>query len=296
MIPILYTRCLLIALLYILSVSDGGVAYAQNEKMDHSGHTMNAQEVTNSEPEDKAEKWVEEKTGNYIPLQLEFVAEKGDTVTLSSIIDRPTIILPIYFYCPSICSQNLANLAVAMKKLSFLPGKDYRAIALSFNDVETPEVARRAKENYLKIVGDDFPASEWRFLTGKKETIKMLTDSLGFRFKKMDDTTFIHPSALMIIDAKGRIIRYVYGSFLAGDIDMALLDAKRGTPSLSVKRLLAFCFSYDPDTNKSLFQTIKVSVLALFVLVLSLVYFFFRRKRRKKRNYDFDESRSKQDT
>ncbi len=273
--------CLLAALLFCLFLKSG-MAYAQNDKMDHSEHAMVAQDVIkSSEQETKGEEWIKEKTGEYIPLHLEFVAEDGKKVTLGSIIDRPTIILPIYFYCPAICSQNLANLALAMKEISFKPGKDYRAIALSFNEVETSEVASRAKENYLKIVGDDFPPAEWHFLTGTIENIKAVTDSLGFRFKKMDDTTFIHPSALMILDAKGRIIRYVYGSFLAGDIEMAILDAQKGTPSLSVKRLLAFCFNYDPDTNKSLFQIVKVSVIALFALALGFVFFYFRKKTQK---------------
>jgi len=272
--------CLLSALLLFL-LSNVGVTYAQSDKMSHSEHTMSAQDMMSSGQVPEGEKWINEKTGDYIPLHLEFVGEDGGKITLGSIIDKPTIVLPIYFYCPAICSQNLANLAVALKELSFMPGKDYRVIALSFNEVETSEVASRAKENYLKIVGDDFPAAEWYFLTGTKNNIKAVTDSLGFRFKKMDDTTFIHPSALMILDGKGRIIRYVYGSFLAGDIDMALLDAQKGTPSLSVKRLLAFCFDYDPDTNKSLFQTVKVSVIALFGLVLGFVFFYFRRKTQK---------------
>lgn len=278
--------CLLAALLFFLFLKSG-MAYAQNDKMDHSEHAMVTQDVIkSSEQETKGGKWIKEKTGEYIPLHLEFVAEDGKKVTLGSIIDRPTIILPIYFYCPAICSQNLSNLAVAMKGLSFMPGKDYKAIALSFNEVETPDVASRAKENYLKIVGDDFPPAEWHFLTGTIENIKAVTDSLGFRFKKMNDTTFIHPSALMILDAKGRIIRYVYGSFLAGDIEMAILDAQRGTPSLSVKRLLAFCFNYDPDTNKSLFQIVKVSVIALFGLALGFVFFYFRRKTQKEDKRD----------
>ncbi|MBW2683602.1 MAG: SCO family protein [Deltaproteobacteria bacterium] len=272
--------CLLSALLLFL-LSNVGVTYAQSDKMSHSEHTMSAQDMMSSGQVPEGEKWINEKTGDYIPLHLEFVGEDGGKITLGTIIDKPTIVLPIYFYCPAICSQNLANLAVALKELSFMPGKDYRVIALSFNDVETSDVASRAKENYLKIVGDDFPAAEWHFLTGTIENIKAVTNSLGFRFKKMDDTTFIHPSALMILDGKGRIIRYVYGSFLAGDIDMALLDAQKGTPSLSVKRLLAFCFDYDPDTNKSLFQTVKVSVIALFGLVLGFVFFYFRRKTQK---------------
>jgi len=232
---------------------------------------------------DSAE-WIEEKTGQYLPLDLEFVDELGAAIRLGDIIKRPTILLPIYFYCPNVCSKNLANLAIALPNLSLTPGKDYQVIALSFNEAESFKDAARAKRNYLKIVGDDFPADGWRFLTGKKEAIKAATDAVGFRFKKIDDETFIHPAALMLIAEDGKIIRYVYGSFLAGDIDMGLADAESGMPSLSVKRLLGFCFNYDPDKNKSVFQQVKIGVMLFFGLVLALVFIYFKRKRPKTQN------------
>lgn len=228
--------------------------------------------------------WIEEKTGQYLPLDLEFTDEEGKTIRLEDIIDRPTIFLPIYFYCPNICSKNLANLAIALPSLSPEPDKDYRVIALSFNEAESSKDAARAKRNYLKIVGDGFPANGWRFLTGDQDAIKAATDAVGFRFKKIDDETFIHPAALMIIAEDGKIIRYVYGSFLAGDIDMGLVDAKSGRPSLSVKRLLGFCFNYDPDKNKSVFQLVKIGVMLFFILVLVFVFLYFRRKRPKIQN------------
>ncbi len=225
-------------------------------------------------------KWIVEKTGEYLPLDLEFVDETGKALILGDFIDRPTIFLPIYFYCPNICSKSLANLAVALGSLSARPGLDYRVVAMSFNDVETPDVAARAKKNYLKIVGDDFPGGQWKFLTGTKKVIKAATDAIGYKFKKNDDETFIHPTALMTIDGDGQIIRYVYGSFLAGDIDMALADAAKGTPSLSVKRLLSFCFNYDPNKNKSIFQYVKIGVLFFFCVVLVFVFLFFKRKKK----------------
>ncbi|GAB6191640.1 SCO family protein [Desulfocastanea catecholica] len=223
--------------------------------------------------------WIEEKTGQYLPLDLEFVDEQGNGVRLGDIIDRPTIFLPIYFYCPNICSKNLANLAIALGNLSFQPEKDYRVIALSFNEAESATDAARAKKNYLKIVGEDFPPHAWRFLTGSPQAINTAMDAVGFRFKKIDDQTFIHPAALMTIAKDGKIIRYVYGSFLAGDIDMGLADATSGRPSLSVKRLLAFCFNYDPDTNKSVFQRVKIGVMLFFVIVVIFVFSYFKRKR-----------------
>ncbi|MFW2368011.1 MAG: SCO family protein [Desulforhopalus sp.] len=224
-------------------------------------------------------KWVEEKTGEYLPLDLEFVDETGQTIRLADIIDRPTILLPIYFYCPNICSKNLSNLAIALNNLTGKPGEDYRVVAFSFNAVENHEVAATAKKNYLKILDDDFPADEWYFLTGSEKAIKAATAAVGFRFQKKDDQTFIHPAALMTIAQDGKIIRYVYGSFLAGDIDMALADAAKGQPSLSVKRLLGFCFNYDPDKNKSVFQQVKVGVITFFALGVAIVLFYFKRKK-----------------
>lgn len=230
---------------------------------------------------DDPSQWLTEKIGEYLPLDLEFVDETGLTLRLRDIIDRPTLLLPIYFFCPNICSKNLANLAVAMNSLSARPGKDYRVIALSFNEDENPKIAAQAKMNYLKILPDDFPAGEWRFLTGGKEAIKAATDAVGFRFHKVDDETFIHPAALMAIAADGKIIRYVYGSFLAGDIDLAISAAASGTPTMSVRRLLAFCFNYDPHGKTSVFETVKIIVLMVFGVTLVLFILYFKRKNRQ---------------
>lgn len=228
--------------------------------------------------------WIEEKTGQYLPLDLAFADEEGNTIQLKEIIDRPTIFLPIYFYCPNICSKNLSNLAIALNSLSFKPGEEYRVIALSFNEAENHKDAARAKRNYLKIVDEGFPSDGWRFLTGTQKAIKEATDAVGFRFKKIDDETFIHPAALMTIAEDGKIIRYIYGSFLAGDIDMGLADAVSGRPSLSVKRLLAFCFNYDPDKNKSVFQLVKIGVMLFFGIILAIIFIYFKRKRPKINN------------
>ncbi len=209
--------------------------------------------------------WVEEKTGGFVPLASRFIDEEGNGVSLADIIDRPTLLLPIYFYCPSACSQNLANLATSLRLLKSLPGKDFRVIAYSFNERETADDARRAKKNYLKLAGESFPAGEWRYLTGSREAVMALSTAIGYRFQKMEDETYIHPSALVALAGDGKIIRYVYGTFIPGDIDMAIADAAKGTPSLSVKRLLGMCFGGDPDANKSVFHVVKILISIVFI-------------------------------
>lgn len=229
---------------------------------------------------DDGSSWITEKIGEYLPLDLPFVDEEGREVGLGDIIDRPTLFLPIYYYCPNICSKNLANLAVALGGLRSRPGIDYRVVALSFSEVESFKDAADAKRNYIKILPENWPAEQWRFLTGKADAIKAATDAVGFRFQKIDDETFIHPAALMVIARDGKIIRYVYGSFLSGDIDLALASAAEGVPMMSVKRLLSFCFNYDPHGKTSIFEMVKIIVLVIFAMALAAVFLYYRRKGR----------------
>lgn len=223
--------------------------------------------------------WIEEQTGAVLPLDTLFLDEDGQEVILGDLLDKPTILMPIYFHCPNSCPTNLANLAVALDRMQLEAGKDYRAIALSFNDKETPEQARSAKRNYLRLLHENFPEDQWNFLTGNKDSITSVLDVIGYDFKPLDDGTFIHPSALVAIAEDGTVIKYVYGSFIPGDVEIALNEADSGVPARSIKRLLNYCFNYDPDTNKSFFQTTKLVVLSLFGGLA--VFFFVRFIRRK---------------
>ena len=236
------------------------------------------------------EEWVSEKTGDYIPLDTEFTDSNGQSMPLRAIIDKPTLVLPIYFYCPNSCSLNLSYLANAVRNSTFKPGVDFKVISFSFNAEEKVEDAKNAKENYLKMLPENFPADDWKFLIGTQENIKTLIGALGYKVKRMPDGTFVHPSALVAVSAEGRIIKYVYGSFLSGDVDMALLEAKRGTPALSVKRLLGFCFNTDSKKSNIILQKVKVGLL-LGSLVLGGLFVVFLRRSGNKKNRTGDRQK-----
>ena len=225
--------------------------------------------------------WVIEKTGTRIPLDGRFSDENGQSVHLADIIDKPTVLLPIYFYCPSACSTTLAVLANSLKQLKARPGQDFQVIALSFNEKETAADAARAKKNYLKLAGDSFPEQSWLFLTGDKGAIESLTSALGYRFQRVANGTYIHPEALVAVAGDGTIIRYVYGSFIPGDIDIAIADATKGTPSMSVRRLLKICFGTDPGANTAIVQNVKIAVLVVFVGAIAVFVLFSRRRNRR---------------
>ncbi len=222
--------------------------------------------------------WVEEKTGAYIPLDAVFKNEQGEPVTLQQLIDRPTLLIPVYYYCPKACSFDLVHLAEAILQTSH-DYATFRVISMSFNEVEPPEAAAIAKPNYTEMLDLDFPKENWTFLTGDRENILKVTEAIGYTFKKQDDHTFIHPSAMVALSSDGKIIKYIYGSFLSGDVDLALAEAATGTPATSIRRFLSFCFNYSPKQNQALFKVLKFATLALITIGGMWFVLFLGRKR-----------------
>lgn len=250
-------------------------------EMDHSEHAAHDQQgLSLSEQQSVApEEWVTEKTGQFVPLEATFKDEKGKVITLAELVDRPTLLLPVYYFCPRACSFDQANLAEAIKKTSH-PKGSFRVISMSFNEVEPPEAAAIAKPNYTELLGPDFPEDGWVFLTGDKENILRVTNAIGYTFKKQSDHLFIHPSALVALSSEGQIIKYIYGSFLHGDVDLALAEAEKGTPATSIRRFLSFCFNYSPKQNQTIFTILKLSTVTLLVAGFFYFVFFFLRKKK----------------
>ncbi|MFT5699105.1 MAG: protein SCO1/2 [Desulforhopalus sp.] len=221
---------------------------------------------------------VVEKGGEYLPLEATFTNEKGEKVSLGQLIDKPTLLLPVYFNCPRICSFDLANLALALQ-LTKIDRDSFNIITFSFDDQETPKDAAKAKRNYSNMLKDYFSTDSWSFLTGDLHNIKLVTDSIGYTFKPAGAGLFLHPSAMVAVAKDGKIIKYVYGAFLSGDIDLALSEADKGTPTTSIRRFLAYCLNGDPKRNQQIFTIMKVSIL----LLLGLGGFYLFRLLRKDR-------------
>ena len=205
---------------------------------------------------------VVEKGGEFIPLEAAFTNEKGEQVTLAGLIDKPTLLLPVYYTCPRVCSFDMANLALALQ-LTKLDHDSFNVVTFSFNDQETTEDAANAKKNYTHMLKDHFSTESWSFLTGDLANIQLVTQSIGYTFKPVGGGLYIHPSAMVAVGKNGKIIKYVYGAFLSGDVDLALSEAERGTPATSIRRFLAYCLEANPERNKIFFTIMKVSALLL---------------------------------
>jgi protein SCO1/2 len=222
---------------------------------------------------------IDEQLGRSIPLDATFNDEQGNPVTLRQLIHKPTILAFVYLHCKNVCGILLENLAMAMNQLPAEPGKDYMALAISFDENEKPSLALQEKEKYLKMIQRPFPATAWRFLTGDPENIRKLTQAVGFHFKRVG-MDFEHPVSLMILSPDGKITRYMYGiDILPFDVKMALVEAKEGRIGPAISKVLRFCFSYDPKGKKLVFNVLRVTGVVTLLLAASILFLALKRRK-----------------
>jgi protein SCO1/2 len=228
---------------------------------------------------------IEEKLGGYPPYDLGFLDSKGDSVYLRQLIGKPTILTLVYYHCPTICMPLLEGVADVVTKTDLDPGKDYNIVTVSFDEYDSPKTAARIEKNITNSVKRMLPPGSWRFLTADSSTIAALTGSVGFHVKRVD-RDFAHGAALIVLAPDGKVVRYLYGlSYMPFDLKMAVAEAGEGKVMPSITRVLQFCFSYDPEGRKYVFNMTRVMgavvvILAVgYVIVISTV----GRSRRKRK-------------
>jgi protein SCO1/2 len=228
---------------------------------------------------------IDEHLGATVPMDLVLVDEKGDSVRLGDLIDRPTIVSLVYYSCPSVCRPLLDEVSVMLGKLQALnmePGEDYRVLTISFDDTDSPEGSARLKKEYYQQLPEGFPAEAWTFLTGDAASVKRFTDSVGFTFKRAGED-FAHPTTLVILSPDGKITRYMYGAeYLPLDLKMALYEAQKGITGPTIARFLKFCFSFDPEGHRYVLNATRLVALSTVIGLLGFAVFLKRSGKRRR--------------
>lgn len=227
---------------------------------------------------------ITERLGTRIPLDVTFRDETGTPVRLAELISGPTLMLPVYYGCPNICYTLQQELATVLTTIKSRPGEDYRVISFSFDEHETPELAAKFKRVYLGSMHAPFPAAGWRFLTGDAENIRKVTDAAGYGFQRRG-RDFLHPAASFVIAGDGTIVRYLYGTrFLAKDLTLALIEARDGTSGVTIRKMVEYCFTFDPGQQTYVFNLLRVSATVVIVCTGGFMAFLFLGgKKRKQR-------------
>ena len=223
---------------------------------------------------------VDEKLGNYLPLNTEFVNSENDTVMLGDLIKKPVLLALVYYECPGICNPMLTDLAYRLPQVDLAPGEDYEVITLSFDHHESPKVAAKWKKNYLLTIDNKFPSEHWTFLTGDSASIKRVTDAVRFYFQP-DDEEFVHAGTVVAVAPDGQICRYLFGvNFNKFDIKMAMLEAEAGKTNPTIAKMLQFCFSYDPEGRGYSLNITRI--IGTFMLIVVGIFLAVLLRRKKK--------------
>jgi protein SCO1/2 len=226
---------------------------------------------------------IEQKLGASLPLDAQFVDENGAAVTIGQLLGKPTILAFVYYTCPNVCDYLLTNLAGTLTSVAPDAGIRYNVLTISINPAETAADARKAKRIGLETVQAPFAADAWRFLVGDEKAIEAVTGAAGFHYRAVDGY-YDHPVALMVLSAKGTIVRYMYGdTFLPADLQLALLQAEKGIVAPSIAKLLRICFSVDPVSHQLVFRTLRVVATVTLVAAGAFVLYLLLSGRKRRR-------------
>lgn len=221
-----------------------------------------------------------EKIGETIPLSTQFFDESGHFITLKEIIKKPTIFNFVYYRCPGICSPILTELTSVINFLDMEMGKDYQIVTISFDEREKFELAGAKKDSYFGLLKKEIPKDSWKFLTGDSSAIHAVTNAAGFYYKR-EGNDFIHAGALIVASPDGKIARYLNGiKYLPFDVKMALTEASTGRTGPTIAKLVAYCYSYNPEGRTYVFNVTRVAggVILLFAAVF-VVYLTVKPKK-----------------
>ncbi|HTZ18496.1 MAG TPA: SCO family protein [Dissulfurispiraceae bacterium] len=244
-----------------------------------------------------------EKTGQTVPMDITFLDEDGAAVKLKDLVNKPTILTLVYYSCSGICPQMLGALASALGGVRLEPGKDYEVMTISFDKDDTPAASKEKRLNYIYATGAAFPADAWRFLTGKGESIDLLTKAVGFSFQKESSTGtvgfgspresrgFIHPAVLIFLAPDGKIIKYMYLeqshygtaeslSFSSSEITAALTDATKGKVRAGPNNPIRLCFP-GISAQQEQFYTIMAIIGAVALLSVVALFVYLRKTGKK---------------
>jgi protein SCO1/2 len=242
----------------------------------------------NRTPEQLENVGVDQKPGATVPKDLSFKNEQDESVRLGQYFDEstPVMLTMNYHRCPQLCRIQLRKFAESLSGMSWTAGDQFEVLTVDLNPREGPEMARKAQERYAASLEQPGATLDgWHFLTGEQDAITALADSIGFRYKALDDKEqqFAHPTAIVFLSGSGTVTRYFTTLDPApGDLRTALVEASNGTVGTVVDQAFLACAQFNPDSNSysaSAFKVMQYGSALMAVVMGAALFVFWRREK-----------------
>lgn len=222
----------------------------------------------------------EQNLGDSVPFGLEFQNEQGETVPLAPYFegDRPVIVVLGYFECPMLCGLVRRSLVDTLAEIDLEMGRDYTVVSVSVDPGEGPELAGKNTVNVIEryrkqggVASAELARTGWHNLTGDKEAIEALADTVGFNYRYDEQKEqYLHPSGFSVTSPGGEISKYFLGvEYDPRDLRLGLVDAGRGKVGTAIDQVLLRCYQYDPETGT--YSVAIMRILRVLAIVTALL-------------------------
>lgn len=206
-----------------------------------------------------------EKLHKQVPLGLTFKDANGKTVKLGDYFHKgePVLLDLGYYSCPMLCPQIWTGMADVLKKMDWVPGKQFQIVTLSIDPRDTPKIAKEKKDLIVKSLDREVDETGWHFLVGQQTAIEQVAKAVGFNYRWDPQTQqYNHQAALIILSPDGKVMRYLYGiRYNPTTLKYSLIDASQGQVGSTIEKLILYCCQYDPSTGKYTWIAMKVMQL-----------------------------------
>jgi protein SCO1/2 len=158
---------------------------------------------------------IDQNLGAQVNLDLVFRDESERPITLRQAMNgKVTILVPVYFRCPDLCTRVLNGLVEGLRALpqDYSVGDKFNVVTVSMDPKEHADLGSMKRKAYVGEYGRPNAEDGWRFLTGKKEPVGELLKSVGYHYE-FDKAfkEYKHPSGIIILTPDGKISRYFLG-------------------------------------------------------------------------------------
>ncbi|MBX3420719.1 MAG: SCO family protein [Pirellulaceae bacterium] len=219
---------------------------------------------------------VEDRVGDFLPLELSFRDDQGRAVRLSHFFDngKPVVLTLNYSDCPGLCMAQLENMVETLRTSDAAGlGTDYQMISVSIDPREDYHKAARTKAKYTGLLPGTRADAGWHFLVGNQPEITSLAKALGYYYTyDAANDRFNHPAVTYFVSSQGRICRYLVDLGIEPDqFRLAVGEAAEGKLTRSLADVFVqFCYYYDPQANRYSADARRVMALggAAFAVLL----------------------------